>query len=78
MIEEVKATARAAGKAEGKAEGKTEGKRDAVIMLLAARGLLPDPVTCERILAEQDPQRLDRWIVLAASCAANAELFDET
>jgi hypothetical protein len=28
-----------------------------------------------RILAERDAQRLDRWIVEAASCAQASELF---
>jgi hypothetical protein len=28
-----------------------------------------------RILAEREPQRLDRWIVRAASCTQAAELF---
>jgi hypothetical protein len=66
-----------AAKAGARAEGKAEGKAEAVIALLAARGMLLDPAVRDRILAEPDLQRLDRWIVRAASCTSIAELFDE-
>jgi hypothetical protein len=46
-----------------------------VIVLLAARGVAVDSATRERIVAERDLQRLDRWIARAASCATADELF---
>ena len=44
-------------------------------MLLTARGIAIDCATRARILAERDPQRLDRWIATAASCTEAAALF---
>jgi Uma2 family endonuclease len=60
---------------EGRAEGRAQGKAEAVIVLLTARGVAVDSATRARILAERDPQRLDRWIVSATSCTQAAELF---
>jgi Uma2 family endonuclease len=62
-------------RAEGVAEGLARGRADAVIVLLAARGVAVDSATRERIVAERDLQRLDRWIARAASCATADELF---
>jgi hypothetical protein len=59
-------------------EGKAEGKAEAVIAVLTTRGLPLDPASCERILAEPDPARLDRWIARAVTCATTDELFAET
>ena len=60
-----------------RAEGRAEGRAEAVVVLLTARGVALDGATRARILAERDPQRLDRWIVKAASCTQAAELFTE-
>ena len=60
---------------QSRAESKAEGRAEALIVLLAARGIAVDSATRARILAERDPQRLDRWIARAASCAQVAELF---
>ena len=67
------AEGKAEGHAEGKAEGHTEGQAKAVIVLLTGRGIALDDATRERILGERDPQRLDRWILRAATCATLAE-----
>jgi Uma2 family endonuclease len=72
---EGRAEGRTEGRAEGRTEGRAEGRAEAVILLLTARGVAVDSATRVRILAERDPQRLDRWIVSAASCAQVAELF---
>lgn len=63
------------GRAEGRAEGRTQGRAEAVIVLLTGRGVAVNRATRARILAERDAQRLDRWIVKAASCTHAAELF---
>ena len=63
--------------ARNRAEATAEGRAEAVIVLLTARGVAVDSATRGRILTERDPQRLDRWIVRAASCAQAAELFAE-
>lgn len=56
-------------------QARAEARAEAVIVLLTARGVAIDGATRARILAEQDAQRLDRWIVRAASCTQAAELF---
>jgi Uma2 family endonuclease len=68
VIEAVRAEDRAAGKIEGKLEG--------LFAILAARDMDPDSAARERILCERDPQRLDRWIVRAATAATLAEVLD--
>jgi hypothetical protein len=67
------AGAREAGFVHGKATGRAEG----IITLLVARGVTLDPTTRERILAEPDLARLDRWVVRAASCGSISELLAE-
>ena len=71
VIEAVRAEDRAAAKAEGKAEGKAE----AVLVVLAARRVAVGDTERVRILSEQDPAQLDRWLAKAAICARVAELF---
>jgi hypothetical protein len=67
----------AEGHAEGLAEGTARGRSEAVLAVLAARGILLDGPTRERILGEPDPQRLERWIARAIDCATIADLFAE-
>ncbi len=57
--------------------GRADGSAEAAIVLLTARGVAVDSATRARILAERDAQRLDRWIVRAASCTQAAELFTD-
>ena len=71
VIEAVRAEDRAAAKAEGKIEGKAE----AVLVVLAARGVAVGDAERVRILSEQDPAQLDRWLAKAAICTRVAELF---
>jgi len=53
------------------------GFAKAIIALLAARGIALDGATRARILAERDPDRLERWTARGATCATAAELFAE-
>jgi hypothetical protein len=60
------------------AEGRAEGEAQSVLKVLKARGLaVPDDVR-ERILAQKDPERLDRWLEKAAVASSVAEVVDET
>ncbi|MEP7123645.1 MAG: hypothetical protein ABJE95_22145 [Byssovorax sp.] len=66
---------------EARAEGRTEGtafaRAHAVLTVLQARGIaVPDAVR-ERILAEQDPERLQRWLEKAVVAPSIAEVLDE-
>ncbi|HET7500751.1 MAG TPA: Uma2 family endonuclease [Kofleriaceae bacterium] len=69
--------ARAEERAEGKAEGRVEGKAEAIVAVLAARGVPLDRAQRDRILGEQDPERLGRWIARAVACRSAAELLAE-
>jgi hypothetical protein len=68
----------AEGRAEGRAEARVEQTARAVLTVLRARGVdVPDGVR-ERILAERDPKRLDRWLEKAAVAASVDDVFGET
>ncbi len=60
---------------ETREEGKAEGKAEAVIAILAARELHPQPDERHQILAERDPNQLDRLLGRALTCASVAELL---
>ena len=62
---------------EAKIAGKHEGLAEALLVMLAARGISVARADRDRILSEQDPARLDRWITRAAVCARVAEIFAE-
>jgi len=54
-----------------------EGEARALLIMLRGRGIVvPDPVR-ERILAERDSARLERWLEKAGTSATVAELLDE-
>ncbi len=64
----------AQGRAEGFTEGRTQEAARAVLMVLRARGVaVPDAVR-ERILAQKDPERLERWLEKAAVASSVAEV----
>jgi hypothetical protein len=61
------------GRTEGRTEGRIEEAARAVLTALRVRGILVPDEARERILAEKDPERLERWherAILAASLAA--------
>ena len=60
---------------EARTEGLARGKAEAVLEVLAARGIAVGDVARVRILGERDPVQLDRWLAGAALCAELAELF---
>ena len=66
---EGKAEGKAEGKLEGKAEGKLDGKREALLGILAARGLKVSKKAEKRLRAERDEAVLDRWLAQALTCA---------
>jgi hypothetical protein len=71
------AQGRAEGLAEGLTKGRTEEAARAVLTVLRARGLMVPDAICERILAEKDPERLERWIEKAAIAASADAVLDE-
>ncbi|HEU4731480.1 MAG TPA: hypothetical protein VFT22_26480, partial [Kofleriaceae bacterium] len=58
----IRASDRAESEAEGKLKGRIEGTAEAVVAVLAARGLVLDRGERDRILGERDPARLARWL----------------
>jgi Uma2 family endonuclease len=73
VLEEIRAQTRA----EGWAKGIGRGKAEAIVAMLDARGIPPDRHERGQILEEQDPARLERWIVRAIACTSVAELLAE-
>jgi hypothetical protein len=56
------------------AEGEIKGAARNILTVLRVRSIaVPDPAR-ERILAEKDPERLERWLEKAATAASIAEL----
>jgi hypothetical protein len=65
------------GLTKGRTEGRTEEAARNLLTVLRARGLaVPDAVR-ERILAQQDPERLERWLEKAVVASSVAAVLDE-
>jgi Uma2 family endonuclease len=69
---------RAQDRVTARAEGRVESKVEAVLVILAARGVSLDQPARARIIGEREPAQLDRWIARAATCATIADLFVES
>ncbi|MEP7124006.1 MAG: hypothetical protein ABJE95_23970 [Byssovorax sp.] len=76
--------ARAEGRSEGRTEGRTEGRIEGdafararnVLTVLRARGLAVSDAVRERILAEKDPERLERWLERSVVAASVSDVLD--
>jgi hypothetical protein len=67
----------AEGLAKGLAEGRAEEAARNLLTVLRARGItVPDSVR-EHILAQKDPERLERWLEKAAVASSVAAVIDE-
>jgi Uma2 family endonuclease len=58
------------------ARARTVGKAEAILAVLAARGIEPSGQQRERILATTDAAALDAWLARVADCASVVELLD--
>jgi hypothetical protein len=67
----------ALGRDEGRAEGRAEEAARALLTVLRVRGIGVADVARERILAEKDPERLERWLEKAAIAASVADVLGE-
>src|SRR6185503_5891009 len=63
--------------AQGRVEGRVEEAAHAVLTALRVRGIAVPDAARERILAEKDPERLERWLERAILAASVAEVMDE-
>jgi predicted transposase/invertase (TIGR01784 family) len=69
--------ARKEGRAEGRAEGEVAAQARAVLTVLEVRGIAVPDAARERILAEKDLARLQRWLAKAAVAMSVAGVLDE-
>ncbi len=67
----------AQGRDEGRDEGRSEARAHDVLTVLRVRGIAVPEVARERILAQKDPERLERWLERAAVAPSIAEVLDD-
>jgi hypothetical protein len=67
----------ALGRDQGRTEGRTEGEAHALLTVLQARGIAVPDGARERILAQKDPERLERWLQKAATAPSLDDVLDE-
>ena len=65
------------GLLEGEKKGRAEGEARALLTVLRGRGMAVSSATRERILAEKNPARLERWLKKALLATSIAEVLDE-
>jgi hypothetical protein len=66
----------AEGRTEGRTEGLAEGRANDVLTVLRVRGVAVPDAARERILAQKDLQRLERWLEKAIVAASIGEVID--
>jgi post-segregation antitoxin (ccd killing protein) len=67
----------AQGRTQGLTKGRTEEAARNLLAVLRVRGIaVPDAVR-ERILAQKDPERLERWLEKAVAAASVNAVIDE-
>jgi hypothetical protein len=63
--------------AQARKEGRVEGAAHALLTVLRARSIAVPDAARERILAQKDPERLERWLEKAVVAASVGEVIDE-
>ena len=58
-------------------DGEIRGEARALLAVLRSRGIAVPEAARARILAQKDPERLERWVERAAVAASVAEVLDE-
>jgi hypothetical protein len=77
IVEKLQEEARREGRDEGRREGLAEGEVRALLTALRVRGIAVSDVERERILGQEDPKRLERWLERAIVATSLAEVLDE-
>jgi hypothetical protein len=67
----------AQGRTEGRTEGRIEEAARAVLTALRVRGIAVPEAARERILAQKEPETLERWLERAIVAASFAEVLDD-
>jgi hypothetical protein len=65
------------GRDEGRAEGEAIAGARAVLTVLRIRGIAVPDAARERIVAQKNPERLERWLEKAAVAVSVGEVIDE-
>ena len=65
------------GRVEGRSEGRVEEAARALLIVLQARNIALPEAAREKILAQKDPERLERWLENAAVAPSIAEVLDD-
>jgi hypothetical protein len=65
------------GEIKGRIEGRAEEAARSVLTALRVRGIAVPDAARERVLAEKDPARLERWLERAILAVSVAEVIDE-
>ena len=60
-----------------RAEGRAEEAARSVLTVLRVRGIAVPDAARERILAQKDPERLERWLEKAIVAASVGEVLDD-
>lgn len=61
----------------GEARGEARGEAQALLVVLQGRGIAVPEAARERIAAEKDLERLNRWLLRAATAGSIGEVLDE-
>ncbi len=62
---------------EGRTEGEAIARARDVLTVLRARGIAVPDAARERIIAQKDPERLERWLGKAAVATSVGEVIDD-
>ena len=80
-LDEGRTQGRDEGRTQGRDEGRTQGRAEeaarAVLTALRVRGLAVPDAARARILAQKDPERLERWLEKAIFAASLEDVLDE-
>ena len=68
----------AQGRDEGRTEGRAEGEARALLTALRVRGIVVPEAAREQILAQKDPEQLDRWLEKAVVATSLVEVLGES
>lgn len=75
--EQAREEGRREGQAQGQVQGLVQARAGDVLTVLRVRGIPVSDAERERILAERDPDRLERWLERAVAAATLAAVLDE-
>jgi hypothetical protein len=76
-VEQGRSEGRSEGRVEGRSEGRVEQATRALLTVLQARSIALPEAAREKILAQKDPERLERWLERAVVAPSIAEVLDD-